>query len=426
MRSEDAFELLVRGVLRGNDRGGRYRDNRRIRNAIRRNRPPPRFRRAARLNSAPHCLNRGWTELYYPIHMSGIPHHSNTSLMMPPVCPAGRIARDCFNRERHDALVPAPSAGKIPSIPGTNTSIPYPMIEQGLERGVSNVTTPSRIERDTSQMQKTPVQSRAGSESLNVPYCAPHSVAVQGDLNAGGLGLEPREGGTLAGILERVDVLVSREASHADADVSNPANAGTDEIPTLDPHQIHVNADSEKGVCKPPLTTDEHAVNQMENRTHLHLNNSAQNEKGLVCINNGASTSANAYNKELDLRKATHHGAEENTRTDENAGAILGREERCSEMQARESACTSVDQGVGNAVRDIYRTRSIAEPEEVEKSLMANDMQGNKAVHVLGGVGLRANGDTTLDAMDRASLRTARLAHFCAQNLSKIDKLSLA
>ena len=41
-----------------------------------------------------------------------------------------------------------------------------------------------------------------------------------------------------------------------------------------------------------------------------------------------------------------------------------------------------------------------------------------------GGTGIRVNNDLNLDKMDRAELRTARLAHFAAQNLSKTDNLS--
>ena len=44
---------------------------------------------------------------------------------------------------------------------------------------------------------------------------------------------------------------------------------------------------------------------------------------------------------------------------------------------------------------------------------------------ILGGVGALAYGDTEIVDVECASVQTARLAHFSAQNLSKIDELSL-
>ena len=64
-------------------------------------------------------------------------------------------------------------------------------------------------------------------------------------------------------------------------------------------------------------------------------------------------------------------------------------------------------------------------PRETRTANMAGNSNDRGGHRMLGGMGIRANGDPVLDEMERASLRTARLAHFAAQNLSKIDKLSL-
>ena len=479
MRHEHAFDMLLRNILvdEGN-RDNRQNINRRGRKAIGKRRPPPRFRNSvfrnasrnvyaqgqdARLipqrssspnltslhariqgwtappvlnysqHTAPHLLGRGWSDSL-PVprllcsNNSAFPNVKTNYLSFPH---QNALVRSDATPLSVDALalsqpnhhvsrsidVVCPNVGtQGDPIPSQGTMVPVSAARLGA-RACGSVRGSDTLH----QMLKTPSSSKENDDDAFVSEGAVHASnagerndAVPENANSGlwsrfgDCGKDYSEAG-------RIDAN-SRTDLHNSQDMQPPrrtlrvkAEAGTslrsDGGSLLRSYLTRNNTNSSL-----ELYDGERAPAQ---------NKAVRNEattREIVHDADGSST----HNKVLRICESTEKNAHEvNVDLLRNSAVIKAGRASSSVCNADGIAVVrSVERSKTNMASNIPDVAGLAMQQKTKKF-------GEGYGHVLGGVGLRAYSDTMLDDIDRADLCTARLAHFAAQNLSKIDKLSL-